>query len=84
MRKFTKTHNELRWLFPTCETEGEASLMFDVVEGTAEHLFACAGHKNDDTFDKDDMIDSFMKGYSIAAQFLGMQISQLKSMIKSY
>ena len=83
MRKFTKDHNELSWLFPICETEEAASKMFDEVEGTAVYYFENAGHKDDDTFNKDDMIDSFMKGYSVATQLLGQQIQQLKFICKS-
>ena len=76
MRKFTKEHNELLWLFPICKNEEGASKMFDEVEEEANYYFEMAQHKDDDTFNKDDMIDSFMKGYSVACRLLGCRIAQ--------
>lgn len=83
MRKFTKEHNKLLWLFSICETEEAASKMFDNVEETAVYYFENACYKDDDTFNKDDMIDSFMKGYSVATQLLSQQIQQLNFIYKS-
>lgn len=80
MRKFTKNHNELQWLFPICETEESASKMFDEVEEEANYYFEAANHKDDETFSKDDMIDSFMKGYSVATRTLGCQIWQWQNL----
>lgn len=38
MRKFTKTHNDLKWLFPIAKTQKEASKVFDYVEENAQEL----------------------------------------------
>ena len=63
MRHFTKTHNDLKWLFPVAETEKEAEEKFEDVEEQAKYLAEMAGV---DEKDKDLAIDCFMKGYSQA------------------
>ena len=65
MRHFTKTHNDLKWLFPVAETEKEAEEKFEDVEEQAKYLAEMAGV---DEKDKDLAIDCFMKGYSQALQ----------------
>ena len=63
MRNFTKTHNDLKWLFPVAETEKDAEEKFEDVEEQAKYLAEMAGV---DEKDKDLAIDCFMKGYSQA------------------
>lgn len=63
MRHFTKTHNDLKWLFPVAETDKEAEEKFEDVEEQAKYLAEMAGV---DEKDKDLAIDCFMKGYSQA------------------
>lgn len=63
MRNFTKTHNDLKWLFPVAETDKEAEEKFEDVEEQAKYLAEMAGV---DEKDKDLAIDCFMKGYSQA------------------
>lgn len=65
MRHFTKTHNDLKWLFPVAETDKEAKEIFESAEEQAEYLAEMAGV---DEKDKDLAIDCFMKGYSTALQ----------------
>ena len=65
MRNFTKTHNDLKWLFPVAETDKEAEEKFEDVEKQAKYLAEMAGV---DEKDKDLAIDCFMKGYSYALQ----------------
>lgn len=65
MRHFTKTHNELKWLFPVADTEKEAEEIFDSAEEQAKSLLSLAGVKKKD---EDLAIDCFMKGYSNALQ----------------
>ena len=65
MRHFTKTHNDLKWLFPVAETDKEAEEKFEDVEEQAEYLAEMAGV---DEKDKDLAIDCFMKGYSVGLQ----------------
>lgn len=65
MRHFTKTHNELTWLFPIAKTKKEADEKFDEVEEQAKYLADMAGVEEKD---KDLAIDCFMKGYSQALQ----------------
>lgn len=62
-RSFTKTHNDLKWLFPVAETDKEAEEKFDDVENQAKYLAETAGINEKD---KDLAIDCFMKGYSQA------------------
>lgn len=64
-RKFTKTHNDLKWLFPVAETDKEAEKIFDSAEEQAKSLLSLAGVKKKD---EDLAIDCFMKGYSNALQ----------------
>lgn len=68
MRKFTKTHNNLEWLFPTIEnpSEKESESYFDMYESQAYDLFDKAYPYNQNNFTKDDIIDAFMKGASEA------------------
>lgn len=65
MRKFTKTHNDLKWLFPIAKTQKEASKVFDYVEENAQELCHAA---NIPEKSRDLAIDAFMKGYSYALQ----------------
>lgn len=64
-RKFTKTHNELKWLFPVADTDEEAEKIFNSAEEQAKSLLSLAGVKKKD---EDLAIDCFMKGYSNALQ----------------
>ena len=61
MRKFTKEHNDLDFLFPDIKESGE--WWFDYWEKNAERLFNLC-HTTETTFTKDDLIDAFMKGAS--------------------
>ena len=63
MRHFTKTHNDLKWLFPVAQTKKEAEQKFEDVEDQAKYLAHMAGVEEKD---KDLAIDCFMKGYSQA------------------
>lgn len=63
MRHFTKTHNDLKWLFPVAQTKKEAEQKFEDVEDQAKYLAHMAGIEEKD---KDLAIDCFMKGYSQA------------------
>lgn len=74
-RKFTKTHNDLKWLFPIVETDKEAEQKFKDVEDQAKYLAEMAGVEEKD---KDLAIDCFMKGYSQALQF------EMPRVIKKY
>ena len=38
MRHFTKTHNDLKWLFPVAETDKEAEEKFEDVEDRLKQL----------------------------------------------
>lgn len=69
MRRFTKTHNDILWLFPICKTKNEANKEFDFIEEIANYRFQMC-YDDQKTFDKDDMIDAFMKGYSEATQMI--------------
>lgn len=64
-RKFTKTHNDLKWLFPIADTDKEAEKIFDSVEAQAKDLLSLAGVNKKD---EDLAVDCFMKGYSNALQ----------------
>lgn len=64
-RKFTKTHNDLKWLFPIADTEKEAEKIFESAEAQAKDLLSLTGVKKKD---EDLAIDCFMKGYSNALQ----------------
>jgi hypothetical protein len=66
MRHFTKTHNDLKWLFPIAKTKREANEVFSYVEENAKHLADSAGIE--DKEQRDLAIDAFMKGYSYALQ----------------
>lgn len=71
MRKFTKDHNDLGWLFPNLGGKNirESEEWFDFYEELAKKLYNKT-HKNNDNLTEDDIIDSFMKGASIAHQQL--------------
>ena len=81
MRRFTKEHNDLDWLFPDPSQEDyekASDVWFDTYEDLANNLFeTCYG--NQETFTKDDMIDSFMKGASEAHAFLASKITEEKN-----
>lgn len=64
-RKFTKTHNNLKWLFPIADTDKEAEKIFESAETQAKDLLSLAGVKKKD---EDLAVDCFMKGYSNALQ----------------
>lgn len=65
MRRFTKTHNNLKWLFPVAKTKKDAEKVFKTAELNAENLAELAGVEEKD---KDLAIDCFMKGYSVGLQ----------------
>ena len=65
MRHFTKTHNDLKWLFPIAKTKKEAAEIFKSAEEQAKYLADMAGVEEKD---RDLAIDCFMKGYSHALQ----------------
>lgn len=65
MRRFTKTHNSLKWLFPVAKTKKDAEKVFKTAERNAEHLAELAEVEEKD---KDLAIDCFMKGYSVGLQ----------------
>lgn len=69
MRKFTKKHNNINWLFPNPGQfdEKKSNWYFDTYEEMAEYLFSIA-HPWENTFTKSDVIDAFMKGASCAHQ----------------
>lgn len=66
MRHFTRTHNDLKWLFPIAKTKAEANDVFSYVEENAKNLADSAGITDNDQ--RDLAIDAFMKGYSYALQ----------------
>lgn len=66
MRHFTRTHNDLKWLFPIAKTKAEANEVFSYVEENAKRLADSAGITDNDQ--RDLAIDAFMKGYSYALQ----------------
>lgn len=66
MRHFTKTHNDLKWLFPIAKTKKQATEVFNYVEENAKTLADSAGIT--DKEQRDLAIDAFMKGYSYALQ----------------
>lgn len=74
MRRFTKTHNDITWLFPSMEKKSEkksektSENWFDTYEHLGQSLLESA-YPNQDTFTKDDMMDAFMKGCSEGQQF---------------
>lgn len=65
MRRFTKTHNDLKWLFPVAKTKEEAEKVFKTAELNAEELAGLAGVEEKD---RDLAVDCFMKGYSVGLQ----------------
>lgn len=69
MRKFTKEHNEIGWLFPSVLPEDNPEKDFNTFEERGKILFEQA-YQGKETFTKDDMMDAFMKGCSVAQQYL--------------
>ena len=69
MRKFTKEHNEIGWLFPSVLPEDNPEEDFDTFEERGKFLFEEA-YQDKEAFTKDDMMDAFMKGCSVAQQHL--------------
>lgn len=65
MRRFTKTHNSLKWLFPVAKTKKDAERVFKTAELNAKNLADLADVNEKD---KDLAIDCFMKGYSVGLQ----------------
>ena len=66
MRKFTKEHNDIQWLFPTLEDSKEVSEgIFDECEEQAKYRAERAEIKDED---KDLAIDCYMKGCSDTLQ----------------
>lgn len=70
MRRFTKTHNDITWLFPAMEKKSEETSenWFDTYEHLGLSLLESA-YPNQESFTKDDMMDAFMKGCSEGQQF---------------
>ena len=69
MRRFTKEHNDLNWLYPNphiTEMKGESpEKTFDDYDKLGNfYLSECYGKQQN--FTQDDMIDAFMKGTSTA------------------
>lgn len=79
-RRFTKTHNEIDWLFPT-PVDGRnaevAERLFDEYEEYAEDLFNARYKNGESTFSKADVIDAFMKGASVAHQCITSDVRPL-------
>ena len=48
MRHFTRTHNDLKWLFPIAKTKAEANEVFSYVEENAKNLVDSAGITDND------------------------------------
>ena len=69
MRKFTKEHNEIGWLFPSVLPEDNPEEDFDTFEERGKILLEEA-YQDKEAFTKDDMMDAFMKGCSVAQQHL--------------
>lgn len=71
MRKFTKEHNDIGWLFPypSSNSLDDANAWFDFYELTAKEL-ADYAYNGQETYTLDDVIDAFMKGASVAHQRL--------------
>ena len=65
MRHFTKTHNDLKWLFPVAKTKKDAEKVFKTAELNAKNMADLADVNEKD---KDLAIDCFMKGYSVGLQ----------------
>lgn len=90
MRRFTKTHNDLKWLFPVAKTKKEALEKFNDVEEQAKYLAEAA---RVDEKDRDLAIDCFMKGYSqalrlefdaIISKYVGNIYKNLLKLKKNY
>lgn len=85
MRKFTKQHNDITWLFPDIidNNEEASENWFDKYEDIAKYLVDTMNINDSDVFTKDDLIDAFMKGASIAqqslTQFYNVKLDSLKT-----
>ncbi len=78
MARFTKEHNDLRWLFPTIyhnDKDKYAEEAFDMYKLRAEDLLSL-GYSTE-SFTKDDMIDAFMKGASEATRNIMWEIQSI-------
>lgn len=58
MRKFTKEHNEIGWLFPSVLPEDNPEEDFNTFEERGKFLFEEA-YQDKEAFTKDDMMDAF-------------------------
>lgn len=73
MRKFTKENIDLPWCFPNIVVDNKNLLTctperrFNEFEDQAKNLLESA-HGNKEVFTRDDMIDAFMKGTSVATR----------------
>lgn len=84
MRKFTKTHNEVQWLFPNYDNSIEKSNKdYETFESIANDLLIAA-HGDNESFTKDDLIDAFMKGASVSQQTNVHTISMINESKKLY
>lgn len=79
MRNFTKTHNDLKWLFPIAKTKKEAEEVFNYVEELANNFADLADVKDGD---RDLAIDCFMKGYSYCMQQVADAEKRVKEQVE--
>ena len=79
MRKFTKKHNDINWLFPKVTEYYNPEYTFDEFEEIGQNLLEL-GYDNQETFTQDDMMDAFMKGASVMNQILGERVGQEKAL----
>jgi len=83
MRKFTKEHNDINWLFPKTTKYYTSERMFDELETRGEDLLSgCFGDKK--TFTRDEMMDAFMKGASEMNRSLGYHLEMEKQIKPLY
>ena len=76
MRKFTKEHNDLDWLFPVLDKDSHWERpedTYDKYEDIGFNLLQAAhgqhGSPRDFLYNTDDLMDAFMKGASVARQY---------------
>lgn len=86
MRKFTKEHNSLSWLYPDILNDNKnikrsGEERFDEYEKYANYLFSVC-YEDKETFSKDDIIDAFMKGTSVAHQTMISDFNLYISILK--
>lgn len=79
MRKFTKNHNDINWLFPKVTEYHNPEHTFDEFEEIGQDLLESCYDKRG-TFTRDDMMDAFMKGASVMNQILGERVGQEKAL----